>query len=289
MGIELFHQKLKKGLHLIALSLLLLTIMVPAAFAQNESGSIGIEGTVPTDPPKNAPTITFPVNNSNITDTPVNVTGLCQTGLLVKVFKNGVFGGSATCVNGSYTVQIDLFVGRNELVSRAYDDLDQASPDSNMVVVNFPVSQFSGLNRISLSSIFAKKGANPGQALSWPIILSGGNGPYAITIDWGDSNQPDIVSREFPGTFDITHVYQLSGIYNVLIRATDKNGEIAFLQLVGVGNGEAKDPTTATPVVQGSSKVIWWPAAAAILLIIIAFWLGRRHEILSLRRKFERK
>ena len=262
---------------------------VTKAYAQNESGSIGIEGTVPSDPPKNAPTITFPTNGSTITALPVTVTGLCQTGLLVKVFKNGVFGGSAMCVGGSYSVQIDLFVGRNELVARAYDDLDQASPDSNIVAVNFPVSQFSGLNRISLSSVFAKKGANPGQSLTWPIILSGGNGPYAITVDWGDGSPPDIISREFPGTFDITHVYQSAGAYNVLIRATDKNGELAFLQLVGVGNGELADKQGAVTTPERTLiKFLWWPVATLILLIIIAFWLGRRHELQSLKRKFER-
>lgn len=257
--------------------------------AATSSGSTGIEGTVPTDPPKNAPTITFPTNGANITDLPVNVTGLCQTGLTIKIFKNGVFGGSAVCNNGSYSVQIDLFVGRNELVARAYDDLDQASPDSNLVVVNFPVSQFSGLNRVSLSSAFAKRGANPGQTLTWPIILSGGNGPYAITVDWGDGTQSDIISREFPGTFDISHVYESAGTYNVLIRAIDKNGELAFLQLVGVGNGELADLHGAgTTISSTKTQVLWWPAAIAILLIIIAFWLGRKHEILTLRRKFER-
>ncbi|HET7673577.1 MAG TPA: hypothetical protein VFK11_03645 [Candidatus Saccharimonadales bacterium] len=261
------------------------------AQAASSSKSLGIEGTVESNPPQNAPTITFPTNNSSFTELPVKVTGLCQSGLLVKVFKNNVFGGSAICKNGSYTIQIDLFVGKNELVARAYDKLDQASPPSNKVTVNFPVSQFSGTNRVSLSSSFARKGAAPGDKLSWPIILSGGTGPYAITVDWGDGTQPDIISREFPGTFDVTHVYKTAGVYNVLIRATDKNGEIAFLQLVGVGNGEIADHQSAPSATSTKeiTKVLWWPAALLIPLIIIAFWLGKKHELFSLRKRLERR
>jgi hypothetical protein len=272
------------------LSVFVVSIVPLKTSAVTESGSVGIEGKVPTDPPKNAPTITYPPNNSSFTKLPITVSGLCESGLLIKVFKNGVFGGSTICKNGSYSVQIDLFVGRNELVARAYDDLGQSSPDSNKVIVTFPVSQFSGINRISLSSAYAKRGANPGAILTWPIILSGGNGPYAITVDWGDGSQPDIISREFPGTFNITHVYESAGVYNVLIRATDKNGELAFLQLVGVGNGELTDEQNAAgTITKEKTRIIWWPAALLIPLILLAFWLGRKHEIFSLRRKLERR
>jgi hypothetical protein len=205
------------------------------------------------------------------------------------VFKNSVFGGSAVCSGGSYSIQIDLFVGNNVLVARQYDDLGQSSPDSNKVTVTFPVSRFSVLNRVSLSSSFAKKGANPGETLTWPIILSGGNGPYAITVDWGDGTQPDIISQEFPGTFNISHIYKSAGVYNVLIRASDKNKETAFLQLVGVGNGEVTDQASASSIpTKTVTKVLWWPALLLIPLIFVAFWLGRKHEIFSLRRKFDR-
>lgn len=256
--------------------------------AATSSGSVGIEGKVPGKAP-GAPTITFPANGSSFTTLPVKVSGLCQTGTLVKIFKNNVFGGAAECKSGSYSIEIDLFVGKNDLVARAYDDLDQVSPDSNKVVVTFPVSQFSGINRVSLSSSYAKRGANPGEKLTWPIILSGGNGPYAISIDWGDGSRPDLISRQFPGTFNISHVYKSAGIYNILIRATDKNGEVAFLQLVGVGNGEVSGKNTNTTQIKQITKVLWWPALFLIPLALIAFWLGRKHEITSLRRKLERR
>ncbi|HEX5797312.1 MAG TPA: hypothetical protein VFX86_02890 [Candidatus Saccharimonadales bacterium] len=290
MGLKLFLSRTPIAI-IIWLAVFAVLVAPLTVSAATSSGSVGIEAKVAGNPPKNAPTITFPSNNSSFTTLPIRVTGLCQSGLLVKVFKNNVFGGSAVCQNGSYSVEIDLFAGRNELTARAYDDLEQSSPPSNKVIVNFPISTFSGTNRVSLSSAFAKRGASPGSKLSWPIILSGGNGPYAITVDWGDGKRPDVISREFAGTFDITHVYDSAGVYNILVRASDKNGETAFLQLVGVGNGEIAD-TGATGTEQPTKeviKVVWWPVAVFIPLAFIAFWLGRKHELFSLRKKLERR
>lgn len=291
---KLFRNTLK---HLLAFGLVLISIASFSGIvhAATSSDSLGIEGKVPGNPPSSAPTITVPADGSSLTTLPVTVSGLCQNGLLIKIFKNNVFGGSTICKNGSYSIQIDLFVGKNELIARAYDSLEQSSPDSNKITVNFPVSQFSGTNRVSLSSSYARRGASPGSVLTWPIILSGGNGPYAITVDWGDGTPPDVISRQFPGTFDISHSYKSAGVYNVLIRASDKNGEEAFLQLVGVGNGEIADTNKGSnqqpgaTTTQQPTKVLWWPAVILIPLIAVAFWLGRKHELISLRRKLERR
>jgi hypothetical protein len=221
----------------------------------------------------------------------LTVTGLCQSGLTVRVFKNNIFGGAGQCINGNYSVQIDLFSGQNELVARQYDDLGQASPPSNKVTVTFPLSQFSVSNRISLISNFAKRGAAPGDTLSWPITLSGGVGPYAITIDWGDGTPSDIISRQFPGEFIAEHVYSSAGTYNILVRAVDKNGEVAFLQLVGVGNGEAiqKQAEGGTREIREVVRVLWWPALATVPLIIIAYWLGKKSALAALRKEFDQK
>lgn len=271
-------------------------ISLPAYAQTEESGSVGLEGRISSPPPTTAATISFPTDGSVITNMPVTVTGICPTGLLVKLFKNNVFAGSQQCVNGSFSIQIDLFSGRNELVARVYDDLDQAGPDSNIVVVTFPITGFAQANRISLTSSFAKKGANPGQKLVWPITLTGGNGPYAITVDWGDGKPPDIISQEFPGTFNIEHVYDSPGVYNVIVRATDKDGNVAFLQLVGVANGPLTQNVGANAGQdngQGQSretvKILWQPAAISIPLILSTFFLGRKYELFTLRKRLEQR
>ncbi len=286
------------------LILLLLSILVLSASsvrAATESGSVGLEGRISAPPPTTPATISFPRDGAVITDQPVTVTGICPTGLLVKLFKNNVFSGSVQCTNGSFSVQIDLFSGINEIVARVYDDLDQAGPDSNIVRVTLPGVTSNIGAKISLTSSFAKRGANPGQNLTWPITLTGGNGPYAISVDWGDGKTPNIISQTFPGTFNIEHKYDNPGVYNIVIRATDKDGNVAFLQLVGVGNGPLSQSTGTGGTQNGGSgagqdnggkqpvKILWQPAAISIPLIFSTFYLGRKYELFTLRKRLEQR
>jgi hypothetical protein len=145
-------------------------------------------------------------------------------------------------------------------------------------------------SRVSLTSNFAKRGANPGQVLKWPITLAGGEGPYAISVDWGDGKAADLMSRAFPGNFDIQHVYDNPGTYNIIVKATDKNGSVAYLQLVGVGNGALKQDTgegdgSGTIATKTNTVILWQPAAILIPLILFTFWLGKKHEFTVLRKK----
>jgi hypothetical protein len=223
---------------------------------------------------------------------PITISGICPKDLLVKIFKNNVFAGSAQCTNGSYSLQIDLFDGRNELVARVYDALDQAGPDSNLVGVTFTQDVPGQVSRVALTSNYAKRGANPGAVLTWPIIMSGGTGPYAISIDWGDGKAADLKSQSFPGTFDVQHVYENPGVYNIIVKATDKNGGVAYLQLVGVANGAIQDNDTTASTSGGGTttvktRILWQPAALIIPFLLSTFWLGKKYELHVLRKKIE--
>jgi hypothetical protein len=255
-----------------------------------QSGSQGVQGTVTGPAPQTAPTITTPSNGQVFTSIPITVSGLCQSGLLVKVFSNNVFVGSVMCVNGSFSLKIDLFSKRNDLTSRQFDALDQASPVSNTVAVTFNDTQFTQFGTVvSLNSDYAKRGANPGATLTWPIILTGGVGPYAISIDWGDGTTPDLISQQFPGTINVKHVYSNAGTYDILMRATDKNGTRAYLQVVGVANGNATQQPGGASTKNGKTitKVLWWPSVGSIAICVATFWLGRRYELASLRKRIE--
>lgn len=256
-----------------------------------QSGSMGVTGTLPSAPPQTAPTITSPTNGQSFTSIPISVSGLCSGDLLIKVFSNNVFLGSTVCTNGSYRVQIDLFSGQNDLVARAFDSLDQASPDSNIVRVTFNDQQFNptGGQLLNLTSDYARRGANPGDLLTWPIILSGGVGPYAISVNWGDGKPDDLISRQFPGTIDLQHTYDNAGQYSIVIKATDSQGLTAYLQVVGVANGAI---TQSTDGKEGSEiitveKVMWLPTLIMPPLILLSFWLGKRYALSSLRKKLE--
>ena len=260
-----------------------------------QSGTTGMQGTIPSPPPKTAATISSPVSGRVFTSIPITITGLCTTGLLVKVFSNNIFIGSVMCERGSYSITTDLFSGQNELIARVYDALDQTGPDSSKVVVTFQDSTFAAFGqRVSLTSNVAKAGAPVGSPLVWSIILSGGSGPYAISVDWGDGSATDLKSLTFAGPFNIQHTYNTAGIYRVVVKATDKGGTSAYLQLVGMGNGPVtqKNGTTGTDDKSiGDTKLvyIWWPVLLLIPFAVVAFVIGRKFELVSIHRRLEKQ
>jgi len=267
--------------------------IVLAQVQNPQDGAIGVQGTLSSPPPTQGATISVPTNGQGFNNLPVTVSGLCPSDLLVKLFKNNVFAGSVQCKNGSYSLIIDLFNGQNELVARVFDALDQPGPDSNIVTVVYTDTRQGTTSRVSLTSNFAKRGASPGQTLTWPIIISGGEGPYAVSVDWGDGKPPDLISQPFPGTFDIKHIYDSPGVYNIIIKATDKNGGVAFLQLVGIANGalsqdnggEGEDGGAGASTTR--TVILWQPAAILIPLIISSFWLGKKYELKMLKKRIE--
>ncbi len=262
----------------------------PAVNPQN--GALGVEGQINGAPPTQAASITVPTNGQSFSSLPIRVAGLCPKGLLVEIFKNNVFAGSTQCTSGSYSLQIDLFDGHNDLVARVYDALNQAGPDSNTVGVNFNASLPSGSSLVLITTTYATRGADPNSNLTWPLTLSGGIGPYAISVDWGDNTTSDLISRQFDGDFTIQHVYKQSGIFNVSIKATDSKGTAAFLQLVAVSNGPTQQSSsksgTAPAATTTKRVVLWWPLVLLFVLTFIAFWLGRKHQLESIRSRLRR-
>ena len=220
-----------------------MTSVVTAQVQNPQTGGVGLQGTISAPPPTSAPTISSPSNGQVISNIPVEVRGICSGDLLVKLYKNNVFSGSDQCRGGSYSITIDLFSGRNELIARHVDELDQQGPDSNLVAVTFNdgATRPSISDRITVTSVYARRGANPTETLTWPILISGGTPPYAVSVDWGDSSQSDVYSVTLPGEFTVKHVFAQAGVYRALIKVSDKNGNIGFLQLTAIANGEIKD------------------------------------------------
>lgn len=283
----------------IGLAVLIALSQAAAATAQvtppenPQSGSVGLEGTISSPPPSRPATITNPGTGRSFSSLPVTVSGLCPEGNLVKLFSNNIFVGSTECKSGSFSLEVDLFNGTNDLIARVYDNLDQAGPDSNTVTVTFADAQLGNFgNRVSLTSNFARRGANPGQSLLWPVILSGGSGPYALSVDWGDGKPLTLKSIPFAGSIDLDHVYDKAGVYRIIVKATDATGSTAYLQLVGVGNGTvaaggASGTTKENVVTITKTQILLWPSIVAIPLILLTFWIGRRYELLSIRKRIE--
>lgn len=267
---------------------------VPTPNPGNEG--IGMEGRIQQPPPTDAPTISLPANGAVFTEIPITVTGLCTDGLLIRIFKNNVFGGSAMCDGGSYSLQIDLFPGPNELVARQYDDLDQASPESNKINVVYdievpfvPGSPDQVAQRITLTTNFARRGIDPGQELVWPMTISGGRGPYAVSIDWGDG-QDQLLTQTSAGTFDIKHVYDRPGVYRIIVKATDANDQSAFIQVIAIVNGVPVDTASVdAPPTALRTRVLWQPALIIFPLLLSSFWLGKKYQLKKVRYRMKHR
>jgi len=251
-------------------------------------GSYGLEATKTQPAPTSGATITTPGNGASFSTSPVAVNGICPNDLLVQVYNNNVMVGAVMCTNGSFSVQVSLFAGTNELTAIVYDTLDQPGPVSNVVTVNYTNTNFAAFGAlITLTSSYGRRSAPAGAELGWPLQLSGGTGPYAFSLDWGDGTATELKSQSLAGLVTIAHTYKRAGIYQANIKVTDANGVSAFLQVIAVSNGKvdsADDPAN-TAGNTNKVQVLWVPAVAALVLLLPAFWLGRRSQIVSIRNK----
>lgn len=254
-------------------------------------GSYGLAATKTQEPPTQSATITTPGNGASFSTSPITVSGVCQADLLVQVYNNGVMVGSIMCTNGSFSLQVSLFAGTNELTATMFDDLEQAGPTSNIVTVTYTDTNFTAFGElITLTSSYGRRSAPAGNELSWPLQLTGGTGPYAFSLDWGDGSAAELKSQSLSGIVTIAHVYERAGIYQVNMKVTDVNGVSAFLQVVAVSSGKvdgAAGSAAGAGNSGGSSQpvILWVPAAISLALLVPAFWLGRRSEVVSIHNK----
>jgi len=278
--------------------LLALFVFVQPASAINQipipdpiPGSYGLAATKTQEAPTSAATITTPGNGASFGNSPITVSGICTTDLLVQVYNNGVMVGSVMCTNNSFSVQVSLFAGTNEFTAIMYDDLEQPGPTSNIVTVNYTDSNIGAFGQlITLTSSYGRRSAPTGTELTWPLQLTGGTGPYAFSLDWGDGSSTELKSQSLAGLVTIAHAYKRAGIYQVNVKVTDVNGVSAFLQVVAVSSGKVDGAagagdTSGDTMGTTRTEILWIPAAIGLALLFPAYWLGRRSQLVSLHNK----
>jgi hypothetical protein len=249
------------------------------------SDAYTVTAVVPGPRPTREAIITSPVNGQSFSANPVNVSGTCPAKALIKVFTNGILVGSVLCIaDDTFTVPVDLVIGHNDLTALPYNTTDEVGPTSPTVSVtlNEPVGAFGFSSELVLQSENYYRGSQPGQEITWPIDIVGGEAPYAVNIDWGDGTS-SLITRLAPGPFTLTHTYAevgtgYLGSFPLIIRATDSVGHTAYLQLTTIVNS-AKASTNNASAAQSTSKLLLiWPIWIVLLLMIISFWLGERRE-----------
>lgn len=256
-----------------------------------QSGSVGLTGRVNGPPPSTAAVILQPQNGSHTSTIPITVSGTCPSGTFVDIEKNSVFAGATTCRDdGTFTIQVDLFNGRNALVARVADSLGQFGPDSAPVTVVYDAPSValppgSTGQQMFLTTSDTVLGGNPGQPIVRTVTIVGGVAPYAVSWDWGD-NTTTLESQAAAGSVQASHSYARAGTYQVILRVTDSAGNNAFMQTITVVNGPvtAFGSSNASGLLSGD-LVAAWPLLGIALLMVIVFWLGERREARKLRKR----
>lgn len=253
-------------------------------------GSIGLTGQMPTKPPSQAATIDTPKNGQRFPTSPITISGTCPSAVLVEVYKNNIFAGSAPCeTDGTFSLQIDLLYGQNTLTAQVYDVLNQAGPVSNIVTIFYDATPplaaslnflNFGASQLLLNTDSVYRGTFPEQVLNVPISILGGAAPFAVNVQWGDSTNK-VIPRSDNTVFNASHTYKKAGTYKVTFQATDGQQQVAFLTVAAIVNGQPAVLNTSNS--QGSGKalnklLVLWPLYAILITLVSSFWLGERHE-----------
>lgn len=247
-----------------------------------------------------APIIIAPLNEQRFSAAQITVSGTCQPGFIVGVFKNDLVAGSTSCrADGTFSLQIELLFGKNDLYARHYRP-GAVSPESNHVIVYYdqpvhvtpgtsPPAQERSLPRgddtggeafkkqlIIISEESAK--AQPfGKSLAWKIRLEGGLGPYALSWDWGDGTV-DLISLEQAGEYIGKHTYTSAGNYQIKIKAADANGQTATLELVAIATGlNVINRLERNLTSESDSRWLWW-SFVILFTVFVSFWLGEHYQ-----------
>lgn len=273
----------------LLLSVHSVSAITPIPTPPPQPGSYGLEAVKRKAPPKVGATISTPGNGASFSTSPTTVNGICPNDLLVQIYDNGVMVGAVMCQNGSFSIEVSLFPGKNELYALVYDELNQPGPKSNVVTITFnDTSLTEFVSQVTLTSSYGRRSAAAGAELGWPLQLSGGAGPYAFSIDWGDGTPLQLKSQSLGGVVAIAHTYKKAGIYAVNVKATDSKGVSAFLQVVALASGKVDGAATSNKDTHDTTpppQILWTPTIASMVLLLPAFWLGRQSQIVSLHNK----
>ncbi|MBX4201633.1 hypothetical protein KW803_01925 [Candidatus Saccharibacteria bacterium] len=289
------------------------------AEAQDIQVTAQIQGPAVTDPP----VITSPADGTHFSAVPVVVQGNCPANAAyVEIFRNNIMSGTAICTSGgTFSLEIDLFAGSNEITSRAFNVNDNAGPVSGIFTVYYdsaqPVSvpgqptgssqdnssqgsgssgsESSAISPLILKTVFVYKGYYVDQEVIWPLDISGGSKPYAFNVDWGDGTN-SVISRKSDGPFNIKHKYKkpggYKGQYTIKVQASDADANYAYLEFFILVSVKSDDVFNASnifnkqpPALGSLNHWLWiaWPVYSTIFLMTVSYKLGEWEELRFLR------
>lgn len=271
----------------VGIALTFYSVSVSAASPGPEASSIGLTGTLAGPPPSTPAVIQTPNNGQHFSTSPIKVSGTCPKNTVVELFKSDIFAGSANCDNGRFSLDLDLLFGKNVLVAKVFDALNQSGPDSSPVTVYYdvltpqsgPLTTFDFKDsQLLLNTDALYRGLFPLKSFQVPVSILGGTPPYALNVQWGDANN-NVIPRPDNQSFKISHIYQKAGTYQITLQASDAVGRQAFLGVAAIVNGQP-EVLAATSEANSPANLLLllWPVYTSAAAIVVSFWLGERRE-----------
>ena len=222
------------------------------------ANDISLSGKVLGPPPTTAPIITSPTNGQHTSNNLIAVSGTCTSALLVEIYRNGAFAGSVPCSGSdSFTINITLVTGANQLIAKVSDSVGQYGPDSQPVTVFYDIPKTAANTSTSPGSVATlplllytepvQQGSSRGQPSILTYEVAGGIAPYALSISWGDG-QDEFMPVGGIGKYQVKHTYDQPGQYIVTLSMKDTNQELAFMQTIIIVNGKADASLLSKPL-----------------------------------------
>lgn len=288
--------------HYPALFLLLLVVGVFLACfqysvvrADNLEVTAKISAPIPTVPA----VIQEPTNGQTVTDRTVAIQGTCQItnpSVVIVIIRQSEVMGSTTCrTDGTFSVDITLRPGQNQLIAQSFNITSDAGPGSTMISITYdvPTASQEPSEQTAVEAPPTKPDEQPGKVLSiqsevafmvfgpgkpahWKGAVEGGTPPYAMTIAWDDGS---LEMRTNLGTeaLDAAHNYSKIQTYFVTVTASDTNGQSVEYHLAAVTPARAVS-AMASPIhpESGSSSVtfakVYTTYAATVAIGTLAFY-----------------
>lgn len=318
----------KLSIHSTSYAALFFILVLTAAFAlfitqyaataapPPQDGSINVGGVVNGPPPTNPAVILVPDDGDKFKTSIITVSGTCEAGLLVEIYRNNSFAGSVVCDgDGKFSLQITIVQGKNTLIAKVSDSLNQYGPDSEPVVVYLLVDggavteddqvidgplvrsgtiEQHGGKPFLIFTRAVQRGLFPEETLKLEYEIDGGQKPYAISIDWGDKSEPDISVAKKAGDYIAQHVYETAGQRTIQITGRDDKKNKAFTQTIAIINGRPTKIDSGNIFTTGSSQCqnqsgfvcaiirnanLIWPVLIVTLTMTFSFWVGEQTVI----------
>ncbi len=276
---------------------LLLVLLIPQLIiyrgvqgVQTSSGSIPITATVPGPAPTTPATISSPTTGITTTSATIIVSGTCGADLLVRIYRNDIFAGSTYCsASGTFTIEVSLATGKNDLRALNYDTLDQAGPTSPTVSVTYTpkttTTTTTSNNKLPVETNilfeidYHLRQLEPNQSAGWEAKITYGRPSYTLVVQWGDKTTETKQITD-NNSFKLNHTYQNAGKYVITFSVQDADGNKTRLQIAVTVNGTASTPPLVTTTSKDCSTATTGAAAAGCSItkpqkeyLIPFFWI----------------